>query len=256
MPSEADPLLELTRRLRAGIPSLSSLKSQLTGWEDYLAFARLVREFLPERERDILSCPTPEEQVAAFATYFEDRYFPLDEALKQDDWLSYADLLYTIPVVLRGISYEDYNSISADGRPGIQLMSYLVADPYEGEERNALAEACLSYVPRELLQRVPEEGLQPMKLHQLLDETKYKGLAWWADIIWKETGNFFLDNDYEELHSYMYPYWDKDTVEGLARHWAQANVIEEEIMSLARWLEEDPPTRFEELLNFILKERR
>jgi len=251
MSSEAGPLIELARRFRsAGVPSLSSLKSRLSDWEDYLGFLGLVQEFLPERERDILSQPTPEKQIAAFASYFEDRYFPLEDELKMGDMDDYHYLLYRIPVILMGMSYEDYQGLSSAARPGIQLMSYLVANPYE-EERSALAEACLKHVSEKLLRRVPKGGLEPDELRRL-HGTEFEGLARWAEIIWKTSNNFFLDCDYEELSWHWgLPDWDRKTVEEFARQWRQAEMIWWKIRSLAEWLEEDPEARFEELLRSI-----
>jgi len=58
-------------------PSLSILIAQIGEIEDYHDFVKLVKEFLPEREKDILHELTPAAQMAAFTSYFEDRYFPL-----------------------------------------------------------------------------------------------------------------------------------------------------------------------------------
>ncbi len=62
------PLLALARRLRSlGPPSLSVLIAQLGEAQEYEEFRRLVREFLPEREGEILGRASPAAQVAAFA---------------------------------------------------------------------------------------------------------------------------------------------------------------------------------------------
>lgn len=244
-------LSALAGRLRSlGVPLLSVLIARLEEAEDYEKFVALVKEFLPERERDILGETTPDRQVAAFATYFEDRYFPLDDRFKLGDVESYGDLTRSIPVIPQGLSYDDYNFIASDWRGGFQLMSYLVESPF-GEERAALAEACEEYVPRELLERVPE-GLSPGELNRLLDGTPFKPLADWANIVWHDTGNFFLDTDVESLWSEGPPEWDRGIVEQLTTEWQQAERTQQEICDLAEWLEGDPPARFEELLNFIL----
>lgn len=246
----------LAQRLRSlGVPSLSVLIARLEGAEEYEDFVALVREFLPERERDILSETTPQAQVAAFASYFEDRYFPLDDSFKWGDIEGYGQLTGYIPVIPLGLSYDDYQFISSDWRGGFQLMTYLVESPF-GDERVALAEACEEYVPRELIERVFESGLSPGQAHRVFDDTPYKALALWAGIVWHDTGNFFLDTDLEELWAEIPPEWDRETVEHLTAEWQQAERIQQEVANLADWLEEDPPARFEELLNFVLNERR
>jgi hypothetical protein len=247
------PLSVLVKSLESlGIPSLSSLIACLAGAEEYKDFVSLVREFLPERERSILYRQTPQFQVAAFAQYFEDRYFPLDDPFKVGDVESYLDLTQGIPVILQGLSYDDYELIASDWREGYQLMTYLVESPYE-EDRVALAEALSQYLPRELVEQIPPHanGLSPEELHRLLDGTKFQPLADWASMVWHDTGNFFLDTDYEEMWNQGRPPWNKETVQRLTQEWQQAERIGEEIYSLATWLEEDPPAHFAELLSFI-----
>ena len=258
MPERDGPLLALTRRLHSlGPPSLSILIARLSEMEEYEDFITLVREFLPEREEEIVHQLTPASQVAAFASYFEDRYFPIDDNLKLGEVESYYELTRGIPVIARGISWDDYHYIASDWRPGIQLMTYLLENPYEeGDARVALAEACEEHVPVDLLQRVPEGGLPLGEVHRLLDNTPYKALALWGDIVCLDTGNFFLDTDYEMLWSGgELPEWDRETVENLTQQWLQADRIEEEVSDLINGLEEDPATGFEEILNFILERR-
>lgn len=248
------PLSVLAERLRSrGVPSLSGLIARLGEAEDYESFVALVKEFLPERKTDILSQSTPQAQVAAFASHFEDRYFPLDDAFKLGDIEGYDELTRGIPIIPLGLSYDDYQFIAADWRSGLQLMTYLVEDPIGGE-RAALAEACEEYVPSSLLHQVPEEGIRPEDLKSLLDETRFRGLVDWANVIWHDTGNFFLDIDLEELCSAGPPEWNPEAVEHLTTEWQQAEVIQVRILNLAEVLEQDPPARLEELLKLL--ERR
>ena len=258
MPDRDGALSALARMMRSlGPPSLSILIARLSEMEEYEDFVNLVREFLPEREEDILHELNPCAQMAAFASYFEDRYFPLEDNFKLGEGESYNDITRCIPVIIRGLSYEDYEYITSDWREGYQLMAYLLESPYEeGDTRISLAEACEEHVPVELLQRVPEGGLSLDEAHRILDNTPYKALALWADIMCANTGNFFLDTDYEMLWSGgAFPEWDRETVEILTRQWQQADLIEQEIYDLAEFLEGDPATRFGEILNFILERR-
>lgn len=255
MADTAGPLSILGWKLRSrGPPSLRILVARLSEVEEYGEFVNLVREFLPEREDDILHQSTPGAQIAAFATYFEDRYFPLHDMFKMGDIEGYCDLVHGIPVITMGISWDDYCEIDSYWRLGYQLMTYLVHDPYqEQDSRVALAEACGQHVPAELIQQVPED-LSREECHRLLDDTNYKGVALWADMLWAETGLFFLDVCDEELGCNPLD-WDREAVESLTQDWQQSERIQEEISSLSTWLEEDPPARFEELLNFMLERR-
>jgi hypothetical protein len=248
-------LIKKLRRL--GPPSLAALVGQLAGVEDYAEFVRIVRELLPEREGDILGELTPDAQVARFASYFEDRYFPLHGFLQSGDTEGYIDLTRGMPCMVDGMVYEGYHDLAENGRPGLQLMAYLVEAPYgETEARIPLAEVCKEHVPVEDLQQVPPGGLKQDECRQLLGSTQYQALAHWSDMMGGDTHNFFLDVCDEDLYSGMeLPDWSKETVEELTQQWHQADAIWKEVIDLATWLEVDPPARFKEILNFILERR-
>jgi hypothetical protein len=257
MPDGDGPLSALIRRMRSlNPPSLSILIAQIGEIEDYHDFVKLVKEFLPEREKDILHELTPAAQMAAFASYFEDRYFPLEESLKDGQGESYYDITRFIPVVVSGLSYDDYEEITSYWRDGYQLMTYFLESPFEEENiRAALTEACQEHVPQEILQQVPGEGISPGDAHRILDDTRYKALALWADVMHENTGNFFLDTNYELLWSGYAPEWDREMVERLTQQWQQAQRIQQEISDLAEFIEGDPAARFQEILNLILERR-
>jgi len=233
------------------------LMARLEGAEAYKDFVALVRELLPEWEQDILRQPGPEEQIAAFADRFQDRYFPLDDQARLGEFEEYGLFLQGIPVIVMGLSFDDYHYLPQDGPLGILLMTYLLEDPYQEEDaRIALAEACSAHVPRELLQRVPEGGLTAEQAHRLLDGTKFEGVARWSDMHRGGSGNFFLDVCYEDLWETEFPPWDREAVEELAQQWPQAERAQQQLAALADWLEEDPPARFQELLELIESGRR
>ena len=257
MPDEHGPLFALARRMRSrGPPSLAVLVARLGEMEEYGDFINLVREFLPEREEDILRELTPAHQIAAFASYFEDRYFPLYDNFKLGEAETYYELVRGIPVIVRGLSWDDYNEIPTYYNPGIQLMTYLLESPYEdGDVRVALAEACQEHVTAELLRQVPEGGLSLAETHELLDDTPYKALAIWGDVVCASTGNPFLDTDWEMLGYNGEPPWEREVVEDLTQKWLEADLIHKEVGDLAEWLEGDPTTRFGEIVNFITERR-
>jgi hypothetical protein len=253
MPEKPGPLQSLVIQLAyRGVPSLSVLLGEIAGAEDYAEFRRLIAEFLPEREGDILHEPTPQLQMERFTSYFTDRYFPLEDGMGFE---GYGELTSRIPLPVMGFTYDDYHELPSEFKASFQLMSYLITNPYEDEVDVALAEGCEEHVPRELLERVVGNRLDPNAAHQILNGTRYEGLATWADWIHHATGNFFLDTDYEELWNNVPFEWDRDTVERLNREWHQAEELQNRINNFANWLEEDLVTRFEEVLNFIIEKR-
>ena len=132
------PLEGLREKLRnARPPSISILLGVFRNFETYNDFVKLVREYLPEREKEILEKPTPHEQMACFASHFEDRYLPLEphfrDGMCEDD---YYELLHEIPIVVMGFSWEDYHELS-DAKLGTQLMSYLFEPPWGDDSEGA-----------------------------------------------------------------------------------------------------------------------
>lgn len=258
MPEKDGPLSALARKLLSpGPPSLSVLIARLGEVEEYEDFLNLVKDFLPEREQEVLHESTPAGQIAAFASHFEDRYFPLDSIFREGDIEGYSDLTRSIPIMVSGVSYDDYHEIASDYRAGFKLMTYLIESIYEGgHDRTALAEACQEHIPASLLRQVPEGGLPHNELHPLLDGTIYSGLATWGDVLFASTGNAFLDTCYEDLWSGgALVEWDRETVEELTRQWQLYEALWKAVSDLSEWLEEDLPARFEELLSFILQSR-
>ena len=256
MSDEPGALLTLARRMSSfAPPSLTVLIASLSKLDDYKEFLRIVKEFLPERETEILSETTPANQIARFASYFEDRYFPLWEYYQNEEAEGYDEIVRGIPVIIRGLSYSDYDEVASSWRSGAQLMTYLVESPYEEGARIAIGEACKEIVPVELLQKVPEKGFSMKELHQLLDGTPHAALGIWADIWFQNTGNPFLDID-EEMFGYSeLPEWDRENVEGLTNDWQQADRLDQGVAKMRDWLEEKPAERFGELLDFILKRK-
>jgi len=253
MPERVSPLMTLARKLLARrIPSLSSLVAQISDAEDYAQFVDMVRRYLPEREQEVLHEPTPASQIARFASYFEDRYFPLDEYIKYGEIESYGELTYRIPVIVLGFSYEDYHEVHL-WRPGALLMTYLIESPWVGDEDPdvSMAEACAEHVPAPLVERAGTTRLSPEAAHRLLKGTKYEPLALWADRLHYNTGNFFLDTDCEMFWSSEALEWSPENVEELTRQWRQAELHDNKTAEFIEWLEEDLPGRFEELVSFI-----
>lgn len=255
MPEKDGPLKILGQKLLSFCPpSLSYLIGQLEGVEDYPYFVNLVKEFLPERERDILGERSVVLQVAAFANYFEDRYFPLHPSFRDGMAEGYDEITRGIPVMVQSIDFEEYHEMPESDRLGMQLLVYLLEVPYHEDNaaRIPIGEECAKYVPAALLEKVPETGFTDGQCQELLTGTRYQALAYLSKMLQHNTGNFFLDVDYEDLYSGMQLEWDREDVEELTRQWHQAENMWSEIRKLIDWIEENPTANFEELLNFML----
>jgi len=243
--------------LNARPPSISILLGVFRNAETYNDFVKLVREYLPEREREILEKPTPHEQMACFASHFEDRYLPLEphfrDGMCEDD---YYELLREIPVMVMGFGWEDYHDLN-NARLGAQLMSYLFESPLEGYdegERVALVDGFAPEYQREA-QRVPANGITLDAAKRIFKGKKWVGLRNWACYIYQDTGNWFLDTDNEMRYSGgMINDWDKETVEAMSREWLQAQAFYDKMMEFAGWLEDEKEglTRFRQTIDFIL----
>jgi len=257
MPDRDGPILTLAAKLTSkGLPSISVLIAQLDSAGEFADFLNLIDDFLPERRPDILCETSPGAQIAVFADFFGDRYFPLDEYVRYGDAGEYEELTYRIPLTVQGISYDDYHEISSEYRAGIQLIAYLIRNPYEDFEEASvsLAEACQEHVSQELIERAATIQLEPEEAHKLLNDTPYEQLAHWTDRFNACTNNFFLDTDYEMLMQNVLG-WDREDVQDLTRQWHQAQDTENRLTEFVEWLEGNLPGRFEEIVNFILEGR-
>ena len=253
MSNRVSPLRALADKLKQlNPPSLASLIARLSQGEDYEEFVRLIREFLPEREAEIRRQTEPWEQVAKFASYFEDRYFPLDQFLQTGDTEGYADLTYGIPVVVQSVSSEDYEDIPTNWREGYQLLTYLPESPWSDERLVSLAEACLEIVPKELLERIPEP-VPLQEMHEIFNNTPYEAAATWADIINLATNNVFLDTDWEMLSCSNRPEWVREEVEYLTREWQQGERLWAEVVKLVELIETDTKKHFAIITEYIIK---
>lgn len=257
MPEADGPIITLGNKLSSlGVPSLSVLIALISDSESYADFLKLIDQFLPERRQEIMHEDTPPAQMALFASYFEDRYFPLEECFSIGDMESYDEIAHHIPLTVLGLSWDDYHEIaSGNYREGIQLMTYLVTHPFDENPSVALAEACAELIPQELLGRAAEIQLEPGEAHRLLDGTQYSPLAEWADRLHYCTDNYFLDTDFEMLCNSLPTEWDAENVRELTGLWQQAQAAENRVSEFVDWLEAAPSSRFEELVNFILEKK-
>jgi len=253
MTYETGPLTVLARKLTVGPPSLSTLLGYLEQSEGLEEFVRVVREFLPDRETEIMANPLM-EQLQAFVEFFAERYFPLHQSAYWVDEDTYSEIVSYIPIQRLGLSWDDYHEIPSSFDPGIQLLTALVASPFEeygdAGSRVPLLEVCVKHVGQELVQRLPKDGWQPADLHRLLDGTRFEGAALWADIIWHNADSVFFNVTWEdEIYDAD---WSRETVDYLTQEWPKAMTIQDKVNNLVVWLEEAPAARFKELVEAIM----
>lgn len=246
------PLSVLADRLTLAPPSLAALVDLVERSETMMRFLELVREFLPEDEREIMA-GQPWERVEAFRRRFEARYFPLAD-FPYDDEESMEYLLCSIPVPLGGWTYDDYHAFQ-DNRPGLVLLMSLVIYPWVASEKEYVSaripilEEVKRLVGPELAGRIPEEGWEPKSLHEVCDHTRFRGVADCADWICSCTGLWVLDTNYEEFGEEP---WQRETVDELARQYPLVRQLMDRVQGMIDWLEDSPTGNFARVLNHIL----
>ena len=256
------PLAALREKLEdVHPPSISLILSLFQNVETYNDFVKLVRDFLPEREQEILQKTSPSAQMAAFASYFEDSYLPLHPAFKdgevEDD---YYELLRDIPVMVMGFSWEDYHELNST-RLGMQLMCYLFEPPMQGDndmagERIALVDGFPPEYQHDA-RRVPAGGISLDDARLIFKGKKWTGLRNCAEYINQSTDNWFLDTDEEMKGNMQNEEWDKETVASMKEEWLKANDHYDKIMEFAAWLEDKKQGvgHFRETVDFLLANR-
>jgi hypothetical protein len=257
------PLAALKEKLQdVHPPSISILRNLFQNVETYNDFVRLVKDFLPEREPEILQKTSPSAQMAAFASYFEDRYLPLHPAFKEgeveDD---YNELLRDIPIMVMGFSWEDYHELNS-ARLGMQLMCYLFEPPMQGDndmagERVALVDGFPPEYQQEA-RRVPTGGISLDDARLIFKGKRWTGLHNCAEYINQSTDNWFLDTDEEMRSNMQNTEWDKETVAAMSREWRQANTFYDKIMEFAAWLEDKQTgvAHFRQTIDFLLAKKK
>lgn len=228
---------------QAGPPSISELASAIGYGEGFSDFQKLITDFLPGRAREILSLPGEERRVWAFCELFSERYFPIYEVD------SYANLAAYIPIRFHGVPEDDFHN-PTDWNPGFLLMAVLGETPFPEEGfRSVWMDVAAQLVPREMLERLPPRGYPHEHLHEVLDGTRFQGAVTVAEILDHSTGCPLLD--YSDADFGDGPQWDREEVDGGTEMWQECRQILEPVDKLEKWLEEDLPAHFEQLLNFL-----
>ena len=245
-------------------PSLRELVTLVGYADDYAWFAVLVRRLFPQEAEATLASPDALKRVASFAQLFGERHFPLyapylDFHLDEGDEPPWRWLRKGIPYELMGFGYDDLHEMWEGYRDGLSALALLVETPdvhYMGPDgiRVAWLESAAARIPQETLLRIPHGGMPLDSLTGTLKGTAFEGAAHACSWVWGETGNFFLDDSYEDgnYDGFADP-WDDELIEQGTEEWRKASALMDSVGRLADWLEEDLPGRFAGLLDFILE---
>ncbi len=264
MQAASPPLLSgLAQTLLRRPPSLRELVTLVGFADDYAWFVGLVRRLFPEEADAVLATPDAGQRVERFAQLFEERHYPLyapfiEWYAADGDGPPWSWLRRGIPYQLCGFGYDDLHEMWDNYREGISALALLVKPPdslYMEPDgmRVAWLESASAHIPQETLVRIPQGGIPQEGLTEAVKETRFEGAAQAASWVWAATGNFFLDACYDDgnYDGFSDP-WDEELIEEGAQEWRQASAVMDAVYQLAKWLEEDLPGRFAEMLDFVL----
>uniref|UniRef100_A0A6M3KP71 Uncharacterized protein n=2 Tax=viral metagenome TaxID=1070528 RepID=A0A6M3KP71_9ZZZZ len=260
MKTEVLPLQVMEERLVTGPPLLGVIWDMLDPDEAIEEFIELVRTYLPEHEREILNGDRG-HKLSTFVRLFSEKYFPLSI---NEDWFfnleqgeyGLGDFCYILPVELMGFSDMLYEELAGCDN-GQAMMTALIECPYErgrrGNERTPFLEEAAKVAGKELVSKIPEHGWTPAQLHALVDNTRYAGLADWADWLRGETGSCQLNASYDwyEMES-----WSEGLVQQLTEEYPELLRVQESVNNMVAWLNRMPAEHFSELLEFLLARQK
>ena len=264
MATAAPALLRgLSQLLLRRPPSLRELVTIVGYADDYAWFTGLVRRLFPDEAEAALSAPDVRTRVARFANLFAAKHFPLympviEFFFEDGEEPPWSWLRRGIPFDLMGFGYEGLHELWNGYRDGISALLLLVEPPdsFYGESdeiRTAWLESAAEHIPQSTLERIPQGGIPVEALAEAVKDTSFEGAAKAASWLFADTGNFFLDNCYEDgsFDGFADPWEDEIIAEG-TEEWQKASALIDEVCRLADWLEEDLPGRFAEMLDFTL----
>ena len=264
MAAAAPPVLSnLAERLLRRPPSLRELIVRLGYAEDYAWFAELARRLFPDEAETMLAIPDVGQRLEHFARLFEERHFPLyapfiEFFADEGEDPPFTWLRRGIPFQLMGIGYDGLHEMWDGYREGLSALALLAEPPdfYSDEPgglRTAWLEAAVQRIPQLTLERVPKGGIPLDVLTEAVLETEYQGAAQASAWVRAETGNIFLDHSFEDgdYDGFCDP-WEEEIIEEGTQEWQKASALVDSVVKLADWLEGDLPSRFAEILDFIL----
>ena len=271
MPAAVDPpplLSGLARLLFRAPPRLTGLMEFLRHTDDYNWFTDLVNRLLPNQVEQILADPNIPGQVLAFASGFEEKYFPLasgyieylTESEEEPPWTA---LRRGIPFDLFGLGYETLHELWYVSREGLAAMA-LFSTPSDLEEgywqqqveglRVSWMETAADHMPISVIHKIPAGGVPTGHLVRAVKGTRFEALGQAAQWVWGESNNLFLDYSFEDgalENGYADPWTDEVLAEGHGQ-WTPAHQLMDSVDEMCTWLEQDLGANFEEMIEFVL----
>lgn len=106
--------------------------------------------------------------------------------------------------------------------------------------------------------RIPRDGWTPEELHKMTDGTPYDGVGDFASWATQSTATVALDTNYSDVeyvegNGEPLFKWTWFNINTMTEEWPRVKQIREKIDKVVEWLEADPRSRFEELVDFLLK---
>ena len=258
------PLLSgIGQKLLRRPPSLREMVVLVGYAEDYAWFAGLVRRLFPEEAEATLSAPDVRTRVESFTRLFAERHFPLyapyfEFCFDYGDEPPWSWMRRGVPFHLAGFDYDAQHELwdgYRDGLAALVLPVRPVDSFFDGPEglRVAWLEAAAERIPQQTLLRIPQGGIPLEDLTKAVEGTRFEGAAQAASWVWAQTGNFFLDHNFEDgdYGGFCDP-WDDEVIAEGTREWRGADALLDSVCKLTDWLEEDLPGRFAEMLDFSL----
>ena len=257
-------LSELADLLLRRPPSLRELVVLVGYAEHHAWFVGLVRHLFPDEAGAVLTAPDIRQRVEGFARLFEERHFPLyapyfEFYLTEEEEPPFTALRRGIPFDLQGVGYEGLHEMWGGYREGLSALALLAKPPEsfytESDEiRVAWLESASAHIPQDTPLRIPEGGIPQEALTEAVKGTRFEGAAQAAAWIWAETGNLFLDCNYEDgMYDGFADPWDDEVIAEGAEEWRKAKAVMDAVYQLADWLEDDLPAHFAEMLEFVLE---
>ena len=274
--------LELNRYNPLRLADLTHFLEGFNALTDLEWFQETVNRYTPRQAEEIMVPRREWDRVLRFAQHFSRRHFPLAEGYleMQSDWWEemeaeededpgspYSLLRRGVPFETMGLEYEEVHNIwDQNMKRGVSIAALMARHPAIGSEhqfwanefqglRTAWTEAALDEVPRETLELIPRDGIPLERLEEALRETPLEVI--YRNALWAFgcTGIFFLDNagHREETFAGFSDDWEEDTIEFAREEWREARRMLRENDRFSRWLQQDLPGRFRQIMDFTLE---
>ena len=239
-------------------PSMEEVMEVLDETQSRRWFRAMTQDLLPEESEEILAGENDAAIVRRFGSAFSERYFPVYESIAWDigetgSLSLYSDLRTGIPLEMEGVDDEAWHDVWDELNPGMGTIALLPEITFDPGIRTAWLEEAARYIPMGTLKRIPPGGIPIDRIERALSGTRLDCAADALRWFFRNSGNLFVDLSQAMYYESVPASWDRETVMELGEEWRQAIPILEGSIRAQKWMEEDPPARFAELLDLVLE---